>query len=112
MRRFHLLSIAVLSLFSGVTQAQNIIQPTGVTFSSQNPYGVDRTAARTRDRSGLMAGSSGILGASDSTHASTATGNMWTTRGNTGSPSDTTPHIIYDLGGSTELQTIRIWNYN
>jgi alpha-L-fucosidase len=59
-----------------------------------------------------MAGSSGILGASDSTHASTATGNMWTTRGNTGSPSDTTPHIIYDLGGSTELQTIRIWNYN
>jgi alpha-L-fucosidase len=99
-------------LLVGYAHAQNIIQPTVSAYSSQNPYGVDRTAARTRDGSGLAAGSSGILGAADSTHGRVANGTMWTTEGDTGSPTDSDPSITYDLGGTTNLQTLRIWNYN
>ena len=107
-----LFALALAFLPVGVVPAQSIIQPAVSAYSSQNPYGVDRAATRTRDGSGLTAGSSGIGGATDSTHGSVANGNMWTTRGNTGAPADTNPYITYDLGGTTNLQTIRIWNYN
>ena len=99
-------------LVGGVAQAQGIIQPAVAAYSSQNPYGIDRAATRTRDGSGLTAGGSGILGAADSTHGNVAGGNMWTTRGNTGAPADTNPAVTYDLGVTTNLQSIRLWNYN
>ena len=89
-----------------------IIVPTVTQASSENPYGLDRAAVRTRDGSGLAVGISGIPGASDSTHGNVANGNMWTTRGNTGSPVDKNPFITFDLGEATNLQVIRIWSYN
>ena len=93
-------------------QAQLLIQPAVATFSSQNPYGINRYASYTVDGSGLTAGPSGILGAADSTCNGTASPGMWTTRGNTGTPNDTAPSITYDLGAVHTLQTTRLWNYN
>lgn len=107
-----ILAVSIALTNHGWLQAQTIIQPSVTSFSSQNPYGVDRAASRTRDASGLTAGGSGILGEADSTHGSVANGNMWTSRGNTAGPMDMNPTITYDLGGITNLQTIRIWNYN
>jgi alpha-L-fucosidase len=112
MNLLHLFSIPALCLLGGLAPAQNVIQPTVANYSSQNPLGLDRAAIRTRDVSGLSAGSSGILGAADSTHGRVANGNMWTTKGNFAAPFDTDPSITYDLGATTNLQTIRIWNYN
>ncbi len=107
-----LFALILTFLPGGVARAQSIIQPTVAAYSSQNPYGIDRAAARTRDSSGLTAGASGIPGAADSTHGSVANGSMWTTRGSTGTPADRSPSITFDLGGTTNLQTIRVWNYN
>lgn len=80
--------------------------------SSEKPYGLDRAAVRTRDGSGLTTGASGIPGAADARHGRVVNGTMWMTRGNTATPTDTDPFIVYDLGATTDLQTIRIWNYN
>lgn len=112
MSPLHLFAISWLCLLCGVARAQNIIQPSVSGFSSQNPLGLDRAAGRTRDGSGLVTGSSGIPGAADSKHGRVANGNMWTTKGNFAAPFDTNPSITYDLGATTDLQTIRIWNYN
>jgi autotransporter-associated beta strand protein len=102
----------LLFLFcAGTVQAQTIIDPLVYTFSSQNPYGLDRAVVHTVDGSGLTAGPSGILGAADSTVDTSATPNMWTTTGNQG-PTDLNPSVTYDLGGFCNLQTVRIWNYN
>ena len=111
--KFHGLSLALsLCLSAGSGMAQVVYQPTVASFSSQNPYGIDRAASRTRDSSGLASGVSGIAGAADATHDRTVNGNMWTTRGITAAPNDTNPAITYDLGAVTNLQTIRLWNYN
>lgn len=104
--------IFALCLLGCMAEAQNIIQPGVAAYSSQNPYGVDRAADRTRDGSGLATGGSGISGAADATHGRIANGTMWTTRGNAAAPTDTNPYITYDLGATINLQTIRIWNYN
>lgn len=108
------LSRLILALFLTcmAARAWNVYQPAVSAYSSQNPYGIDRSATRTRDASGLTTGISGTSGASDSTHGRTANGNMWTTRGNSGTPNDTAPFVTYDLGAATNLLTIRIWNYN
>ena len=92
--------------------AQAVVQPVVAAVSSENPYGIDRAAGRTRDGSGLSIGGSGVSGGADATHGRVANGTMWTTRGNTATPADTNPSITYDLGASTDLQAIRIWNYN
>ena len=105
-------ALTLTFLPGAVARAQSPIQPSVAAFSSQNPYGVDRAATHTRDGSGLAVGSSGIFGAADSKHGNVANGSMWTTRGNTGAPADTNPYVTFDLGGTTNLQTIRIWNYN
>jgi alpha-L-fucosidase len=111
--RFHaLLLFSLAFLIGGSAMAQTIIQPVLSAQSSQNPYGVDRAATRTSDGSGLATGASGISGAADATHGRTANGTMWTTRGNTAAPADTNPFITFDLGAATDLQSIRIWNYN
>jgi alpha-L-fucosidase len=111
--KFHGLSLALsLCLSAGSGMAQMVYQPTVASFSSQNPYGIDRAASRTRDSSGLASGVSGIAGGADATHSRTVNGNMWTTRGITAAPDDTNPAITYDLGAVTNLQTIRLWNYN
>lgn len=112
MKRLHSLVAFAVSLFVGMVQAQTIIQPSVAAYSSQNPYGTDRTAAHTRDVSGLSNGGSGIAGGTDATHGRTVNGTMWTTRGNTAAPADKEPYVTYDLGATTNLQTIRIWNYN
>jgi alpha-L-fucosidase len=92
--------------------AQVVFQPAVFSFSSENPYGIDRAAARIRDGAGLSSGVSGIAGGVDAIHGSSANGTMWTTRGNTGLPADTAPSITFDLGAATDLQAIRIWSYN
>lgn len=89
-----------------------VVQPVVAAVSSENPYGIDRAAGRTRDGSGLAIGGSGVSGGADATHGRVANGTMWTTRGNTATPADPNPSITYDLGASTDLQAIRIWNYN
>ncbi len=114
MKRIPIFTAALAASLLGVVPAAPgaIITPTVTAYSSQSPYGVDRAATRTRDSSGLTAGASGTLGAADSTHGNVANANMWTTKGNTATPSDLDPYITYDLGAITDLQTIRIWNYN
>ena len=105
--RIHRITAFVLCCLASV-RAGTVIQPGVAGYSSQNPYGLSREASRTRDASGL----SGTSGSSTTTHGNAANANMWTTRGNTGAPVDTNPSITYDLGATTDLQTIRIWNYN
>jgi alpha-L-fucosidase len=92
--------------------AQVVVQPAVFSVSSENPYGIDRGAARIRDGAGLSSGGSGIAGGADAIHGSNPNGTMWTTRGNTGLPADTAPSITFDLGAVTDLQAIRIWSYN
>ena len=104
--------VPAVLLFATAAQAQLLIAPTVKAYSSQNPYGIDRSVQYTVNGSGLTAGPSGVLGAADATHNGTATPGMWTTRGNTGSPTDLDPYVTYDLGAAHTLQTTRIWNYN
>lgn len=89
-----------------------VITPSVAGFSSEKPYDLDRAATRMRDASGLATGASGTPGASDSTHGNTVSGTMWTTKGSTVTPADKDPYVTFDLGATTDLQTIRIWNYN
>lgn len=112
MRLTSWIAVAAVCLSGPPELVANVIQPAVAGYSSQNPYGIDRAATRTRDASGLAAGGSGTAGAADATHGNTANATMWATRGNTGSPADTNPSITFDLGAATNLQTIRIWNYN
>lgn len=107
-----LLSLFTVLLCAVAASGQVIIQPAVAAVSSENPYGIDRSASRTRDASGLASGASGVSGAGDATHQRIANGAMWTTRGNTTAPIDTNPSITYDLGALVDLQSIRIWNYN
>lgn len=106
------MSVFVLFPIGVIATSQNVILLVVSAYSSQNPYAVDRNAFRSRDGSGLTAGLSGITGGADSTHGRVANGTMWTTRGNTAEPIDTSPSITFDLGAATDLQSIRIWNYN
>lgn len=110
--RFVASVLVTLACCHGPARAQEIRQASVAAFSSQNPYGIDRAASRTRDASGLASGASGIAGGADATHGNAANGSMWTSRGNTGVPADTSPSITYDLGSVSDLQGIRLWNYN
>jgi hypothetical protein len=107
-------SFAILLLCCSGARAAEVllIDPAVSSFSSQNPYGLDRAAVHTVDDSGLTVGPSGILGAADSTVDSYGEGQMWTTAGSTGATPDLNPFITYDLGEVYTLQTTRIWNYN
>lgn len=108
--------VIFIRLLSGVAQAQILIQPTLTSYSSQNPYGglygINRQAVYTCNGSGLASGPSGILGGPDSKHGNGVEGAMWTSVGNTAAPNDFNPQLYYDLGGTINLQIIRIWNYN
>ena len=103
--------ICLVPFFAQAT-AQVVVQPAVFAVSSENPYGLDRAAARIRDGAGLGSGLTGIAGGADAVHGSSANGTMWTTRGNTALPADTAPSITFDLGATTDLQAIRIWSYN
>lgn len=111
LKRLRAIPIYLVS-FAFQATAQVVFQPAVFSVSSENPYGIDRAAARVRDGAGLSSGVSGIAGGADAIHGSTANGTMWTTRGNTGLPADTAPSITFDLGALTDLQSIRIWSYN
>lgn len=93
--------------------APQVLQPTVIAFSSQNPYGIDRAATRSRDASGLATGPSGMVGGADATHGNVANATMWTSRGNTtAAPNDAAPTITFDLGAPFDLTALRIWAYN
>ncbi len=87
--------------------AQALITPSIQSVSSELSYCCNRKAAYLVNGSGLTVGGSGVPGESDSTHGSAPDNNMWVS--DTG---DTNPVLIFNLGGSYNLQTTRIWNYN
>jgi hypothetical protein len=101
--------------------AQVLIDPTVSSFSSemteyQNIVNLHREASNVVNGSGLTAGPSTILGASDSTAGTVSDTNEWWTVGNTtgatpGSP-DYAPSITFNLGSVYNLTTLRIWNVN
>ena len=105
--------LALLAIFadaglpSSSARAQVLIAPAIQSVSSELSYCCDRKAAYLVDGSALTAGASGIIGDSDSTHGSAPDHNMWVS--DTG---DTSPILVFNLGGAYNLQTTRIWNYN
>ena len=85
-----------------------LITPTVEDFSSQHSYGNGwRYAVNTVNASGLTDDNgTGVLGDGGDAH-SNAEGVYWSTA------DDTFPaHITYDLGGSYDVNTMRIWNAN
>ncbi len=99
--------IATSWLLESSAHAQVLIDPTINSFSSQLSFCCDRKAVYIVNGSGLTAGPSGILGNSDSTHGNAPDGNMWVS-----DSGDAGPWFVFDLGGTYNLQTTRIWNYN
>lgn len=105
---FAILEISAAAwLLNSSAQAQVLIGPTILSYSSQLSYCCNRKAAYLVDGSGLTAGATGVLGNADSTHGTGPDGTMWVS--DTG---DTSPVLVFNLGGSYDLQTARIWNYN
>ena len=101
----------IVAPYPSVSQSfitQPILAPTVVTNSSQ--FG-PRTAQHIVDGSGLTVGSSGILGAADTTHGNDVDSSMWYSDPFL-TPPDTTPYVDLDLGALYDLQTTRIWQYN
>jgi hypothetical protein len=98
--------VALIGGVAGSAVAQSLITPTIQSVSSELSYCCNRKAAYLVNGSGLTVGGSGILGESDSIHGSAPDGNMWVS--DTG---DVTPVLVFNLGGSYNLQTTRVWNY-
>jgi hypothetical protein len=69
-----------------------------------------RPPERLVDGSGLTAGPSGILGAADSTHSNNDS-QMWYSDPFL-TPPDTSPIVTFNLGGTYDVQTTRLWQYN
>ncbi len=99
--------LAGSGLPTGSVMAQVLIDPSIQSFSSQLSYCCNRKAIYIVNGSGLTAGPSGILGNSDSTHGNAPDGAMWVS-----DSGDASPWFVFDLGGTYNLQTTRIWNYN
>lgn len=102
------MALVAACVVGSAAQAQLIVTPTVISNSSS--FG-PRVAQHIVDGSGLTAGPSGILGASDSTHGNDVNASMWYSDPFF-TPSDTTPYVILDLGAAYNLQTARIWQYN
>jgi hypothetical protein len=102
--------IAVACLLNSSAQAQILLDPTIPSTDSFSSFFGDRAPWHLIDNSGLTAGPSGIVGASDST-ASDAEGTFWYSNPFT-TPADDTPWVIFNLGGVYTLQSILIWQYN
>jgi len=102
-----LAALALSGVGGWAARGQTLIAPAIQSVSSQLSYCCNRKAAYLVDGSGLTAGTSGILGNSDSTHGNIPDGTMWVS--DTG---DVSPILVFNLGNVFNLQTTRIWNYN
>lgn len=100
--------VAAACLFNSLAQAQVLIAPSIVSFSSF--FGA-RSPTNLVNGSGLTAGPSGILGAADSTHGNDTDGTMWYSDPFR-VPADTSPIVTFNLGGVYDLKTTRLWQYN
>jgi hypothetical protein len=120
-------TLAIAAFFVKPAAAQVLIDPTIAGYSSQLTYygdysnNLERQAVNVVNGSGLIAGTSGILGASDSTHNMIAAGYEWWSVGNSTSPAassavgetpDYAPYLIFNLGGLYNVTTLRVWNEN
>ena len=92
----------------GMSSSQLLLAPGVVGYSS---YFGPRTPTHLTDGSGLTVGPSGILGAADTTCDNNVDASMWYSDPFLGA-GDTTPWVIFDLGGRYGLTTTRIWQYN
>jgi hypothetical protein len=103
--------LAITLMLAARAQAQTntlLIDPVLVSYSSQDPYGIDRAAIHTVQAGDGLSG----IGLATDTVGNVPGGFMWTTIGTTGTPYDYSPFIIYDLGSPYKLATTRIWTYN
>ena len=104
-------TVGVLALVSSATQGATL---TGVTIedvSSELVAGFDRGAIRLLDGSGFDE----ALGTHNVTPDGNQGGGMWLNNGTFANPNDPNAPgavITFDLGGSTALNSVTIWNYN
>lgn len=93
-----------------LTSGNLLIEPTIVAVNSEHPGGSSgrRAGANVVNGSGLKAGKSGILGATDSTHDS-GQNTVWH-QSTLDNGAET--FISFNLGGLYDLQVTRIWNLN
>lgn len=99
--------VALLFAMEMAGHGQVLITPQIQSVSSELSYCCNRKAAYIVNGAGLTAAASGVLGNYDSTHGSAPDGKMWVS--DTG---DAGPVLVFSLGGSYNLQTTRVWNYN
>ena len=106
---FH--TVGVLALVSSATQGATL---TGVTIedvSSELVSGFDRGAIRVLDGSGFDE----ALGTHNVTPDGNQGGGMWLNNGTFANPNDPNAPgavITFDLGSSTALNSVTVWNYN
>ncbi len=86
---------------------QPILAPT---IQSVTSFFGPRPPVNMVNNSGLTAGPSGVLGAADSTHSNNDS-EMWYSDPFL-TPPDTTPIVVFNLGGVYDLKTTRLWQYN
>tara|TARA_B110000037_G_scaffold215817_1_gene273801 strand:+ start:730 stop:1434 length:705 start_codon:yes stop_codon:yes gene_type:complete len=104
-------TVGVLALVSSATQGATL---TGVTIedvSSELVSGFDRGAIRVLDGSGFDE----ALGTHNVTPDGNQGGGMWLNNGTFANPNDPNAPgavITFDLGGSTALSSLTVWNYN
>ena len=104
-------TVGVLALVSSATQGATL---TGVTIedvSSELVSGFDRGAIRVLDGSGFDE----ALGTHNVTPDGNQGGGMWLNNGTFANPNDPNAPgavITFDLGSSTALNSVTVWNYN
>jgi hypothetical protein len=90
-----------------MVSSQLLLGPNVIAYSS---YFSPRTPTNLVNGLDLVAGASGILGAADTT-ANNSDADMWYSDPFS-TPPDTQPWVVFDLGGSYDITTTRLWQYN
>src|SRR5665213_1996307 len=100
---------ATILLFSAQAQAQTntLVDPVLVSYSTQDPFGVNLPAIAVVQSGGLSG-----PGLPTDTMSNSAAGDMWQTIGTTAVPYDYAPYITFDLGEAVNLSQTLIWNLN
>ncbi|HKX61968.1 MAG TPA: lamin tail domain-containing protein, partial [Verrucomicrobiae bacterium] len=81
--------------------APEVVQ--GVLATATTQYAADgRLAIRAVDGSGLVGNA----------HVTTPAGTMWLNNGTFTTPNDLNPSILFDLGATQSIRSMKIWNYN
>ncbi len=76
---------------------------TGVSATASSQFAGDgRLAVRTVDGSGLVGNA----------HGTSPSGTMWLNNGTLAAPNDLNPWILFDLGVSGPVRSMKVWNYN